>query len=414
MLKKILKWFRKNYHSITGSIAFLPAVVAVLFLIASFLMLQLDNSEIGKGIKSNLGSLSFKDADTARTVIATVLGSIITLTVFSFSMVMIVLNQAASQMSNRVLEGMIENRFQQWVLGVYIGSIVYALFLLSNIRDIQSGIYIPVLSIYLLLFLTVFVIFIFIYFLHYVTQSVKFETIINRVYDKTLHSMKNEITSKSENVILPKHGKQVIFSRRSGYFQNVNASLLANFAREKEGFFEFLYPPGSFLLKEVPFLNFYGSDKLTKEDLDEIFIAIDFFKGQPIEINNYYGFHQLTEVAIKALSPGINDPETAVLSIHALVDLLQYKSANFFNNIIDDDKGVARILLKKRTFIDLLDDCLLPIWRYGKEDPYIQNTLLEMTHQLLLNITEEKPKKYLEDFKALIQKEINKAHAEMV
>ena len=90
-------------------------------------------------------------------------------------MVMIALNQAASQMSNRVLSSMIENRFQQIVLGFYIGTIVYALFLLSTIRDINSGVYVPALSIYLLILLTVIDIFLFIYFLDYVTQTVKYE-----------------------------------------------------------------------------------------------------------------------------------------------------------------------------------------------------------------------------------------------
>ncbi|MEO8962629.1 MAG: DUF2254 family protein [Ginsengibacter sp.] len=144
-------------------------------------MLHFDYSKTGKQIKASMNWLTLKDAETARSILSTIAGGIISLTVFSFSMVMIVLNQAASQMTNRMLESMIGNRFQQFVLGIYIGSIVYALFLLSNIRDINSGKYIPALCIYLLLLLTVADILIFIYFLHYVTQSVKFETIIDRV-----------------------------------------------------------------------------------------------------------------------------------------------------------------------------------------------------------------------------------------
>ena len=61
---------------------------------------------------------------------------------------------------------------------------VYALFLLSTIRDISRGIYVPALSIYLLIFLTVIDIFIFIYFLDYVTQTVKYATVIDRIQNK--------------------------------------------------------------------------------------------------------------------------------------------------------------------------------------------------------------------------------------
>lgn len=144
---------------------------------------------------------------------------------------MIVLNQAASQMTNRMLESMIGNRFQQFVLGVYIGSIVYALFLLSNIRDINSGIYISALSIYLLLLLTVVDIFIFIYFLHYVTQSVKFETIIDRVHMESLSSL-HRICSEQPpaKVELLQTRPQNMFLPSSSYFQGFSKKELVKFA----------------------------------------------------------------------------------------------------------------------------------------------------------------------------------------
>lgn len=183
------KWTRIYYSKMVESIAFYPALIAIGFLFLSWIMLVLDFSPFGKELKTNLSWLSLKDAGTARTIISTVAGAIISLTVFSFSMVMIVLNQAASQMSNRVLNSMIENRFQQIILGIYIGTIVYALFLLSTIRDISSGIYVPALSIYLLILLTVIDIFLFIYFLDYVTQTVKYETVIDRVKKQTFQSM---------------------------------------------------------------------------------------------------------------------------------------------------------------------------------------------------------------------------------
>ncbi len=149
MIEKALKWIRAHYARMVSSIAFYPAIIAVFFLILSLLMLKLDFSEQGKSFKQQLTWLSLKDASTARSILSAIAGGIISLTVFSFSMVMIILNQAASQMSNRILNSMIESRFQQIILGFYIGTIVYALFLLSTIRDISSGIYIPAISIYI-------------------------------------------------------------------------------------------------------------------------------------------------------------------------------------------------------------------------------------------------------------------------
>ncbi len=185
----------------TGSIAFYPAFIGLLFLIIAVLMLNFDFSEPGKQIKLQLQWLHLKDASTARNIIAVIAGGIISLTVFSFSMVMIVLNQAASQMSNRVLDKLIGNRFQQIVLGIYIGTIVYALFLLSTIRDINSGIYIPSLSVYLLILITISDIFLFIYFIHYITQSVKYEVIIRRIYEDTKAAMEQSCTLPQKKTV---------------------------------------------------------------------------------------------------------------------------------------------------------------------------------------------------------------------
>lgn len=368
MNNRIIKWVRNNYNKIEHSIAFYPAIIAIGFLVLSALMLQFDYSQTGKEIKSSLSWLTLKDANTARSILSTIAGGIISLTVFSFSMVMIVLNQAASQMSNRMLESMIGNRFQQFILGVYIGSIVYALFLLSNIRDINSGIYIPALSIYLLLLLTVVDIFIFIYFLHYVTQSVKFETIIERVHKQTLNSLHRLCFDEfPTDVTIPRTTPQKISLPFSSYLQGFNKKELVKFAGIHEGEIYFLYPVGSYLLKDIPFLNFYCDNKLSEDEIEQMMTMIDFYNGQPIDINPYYGFHQLAEVSIKALSPAINDPETAVLSLHAITDLFAYKLRHFNQSAFKDENGTVRVQTLDWSFENFLKNAITPFGNMGKK-----------------------------------------------
>ncbi len=384
------KWIRKTYNKITGSIAFYPAIIAIGFLLLSWLMLEFDYSQMGKHFKSNFSWIRLKDATTARSIVSTIVGGIISLTVFSFSMVMILLNQAASQMSNRMLSSMIGNRFQQIILGFYIGTIVYALFLLSSIRDIDSGIYVPALSIYLLLLLTVGDIFLFIYFLHYVTESVKFETIITRVHKKTLHTLIGICTAENPPVYTaPETKGQTIYMPSSDYYQGFNEKELTNFACEHEGTIQFLHPAGAYLLKDSPLLIFYSTKQLMEDDIKKIFMPIDLYNGQPLEQNPYYGYHQLAEVAIKALSPGINDPETAVLSIHALTDLFLYRLNHYIKTVFKDKNNVTRIVSVEWNFEQLFAECYDPIWNYGKDDLYIQNTLTRMLEQLKQADTEE-------------------------
>ncbi len=383
-MSRVYKWLRKSYSDTINSIAFYPALISLGFLVLSILMLKLDFSEIGKHLKSQLSWLSLRDASTARSILTTIAGGIISLTVFSFSMVMILLNQAASQMSNRMLDSMIGNRFQQIILGFYIGTIVYSLFLLSTIRDITSGIYVPALSIYLLLLFTVVDIFLFIYFLHYVTQSVKFETIINRIYKKTLHTLRSHCSLEKPTILTPDETKaQTIYMPSSNYYQGFNKRLLLQFAEKHNVLVRMLHSPGSYLLEGSPLLILYGQKELNREDIDDLLVALDLYIGQPIFKNSYYGYHQLAEVAIKALSPGINDPETAVLSIHALTDLFRFRLFNYLPLTLADENKVMRVVIKELSFEELFVECFYPIWTYGKGDRYIQDALLQMSQQLL-------------------------------
>lgn len=384
-MKHILtKWFRKSYNKITESIAFYPALIAISFLLLSWLMLELDFSEIGKHIKSNHHLIRLRDATTARTIASTTVTGIISLAVFSFSMVMILLNQAASQLSNRTLENMISNRFQQIVLGFYIGTIVYALFLLSTIRDIDSGIYVPALSIYLLLLLTVGDIFLFIYFLHYITQTVKFETIIKRVHQQTLKTMQKKADNEgSQKFVLPDIPVQIIRMAASDYYQGYDREELLHFTKKQESVVDFLHPEGTYLLQGMPLLKFYSSSKLPEDAVNELLDTLDFYVGQPVEKNAYFGFHQLTEIALKALSPGINDPQTAVLSLHALTDLFSFLMQHQQQLTFKDKSGQLRIINQEHSFENLLNTCYAAIWDYGKDDQYIQQTMQEMLTQLI-------------------------------
>ncbi len=381
MFSQIKYWFINRSQKILNSISFYPALIGLLFLILAVLMLGFDLSIQGKEIKSNLPWLSIRDASTARSIISAVAAGIISLSVFSFSMVMIVLNQAASQMSNRVLDKLIGNRFQQVVLGIYIGTIVYAFFLLSTIRDIDSGLYIPSLSTYLLILITIFDIFLFIYFLHYITQSVKYEVIIRRIFENTLSVLKDntklEAPSHSEIHIDSEH---YLYSKQSGIYEGVDESHLRKLFTKHELMMEILIVPGFNLLEAYPLARM---DQAVDKDLqDEILGTFFINHAESIEMNFFYGFRQLTEIALKALSPGINDPGTAIIALRALFELYVFRLNHFPKRMVTDDEGKAVIILKELSFENIFADTMGPIWSYGKEDRMIQKELSLLIPQL--------------------------------
>ena len=383
MKNSLTQWLRIYYNKIISSIALYPALMAFGFLILSWMMLEIDFSSWGQELKSELKWLKLKDPETARSILATVAGAIISLTVFSFSMVMIVLNQAASQMSNRVLNSMIENRFQQIILGFYIGTIVYALFLLSTIRDVSSEILIPALSIYLLIVMTIIAIFLFIYFLDYVTKTVKFETVIERVMKKTFVTLKKDF---KEIEIKSKHWEHFPFieikTSQANYFQNFNEEKIVQIASKENLFITFLHPKGTFLIEGSVLMKVYSEKTILDECKFKIEETIDYFSGQPININADYGFNQLSEIAIKALSPGINDPGTAIMALQSISSLLCYRLDKNLPELKLDKNKIPRIYIPVNTFEETFKNCFEPIWSYGKDDLYIQKEMLFLINQL--------------------------------
>ncbi len=390
MLSPALKWLKVVYNRIITSIAFLPAIMALSFLGLSILMINIDFSSYGKNLKSSLPWLSLKDASTARSICSSIAGGIISLSVFSFSMVMILLSQAASQMSNRILGKLISNRFQQIVLGFYIGTIVYALFLLSTIRDIDSGVNVPAISTYLLIALTVVDIFLFIYFLHYVTQSVKFETIINRIYIDTKKALKKYCTETAIMGDLPEMNNGIkINAPESGIYQGFQRDGLIDLCKREDAVVYFHYPVGTYVMKDTPLVNVICKNDLSDQFEEQLNLLTLIGRGQEIETTYYYGLRQLVEIAIKALSPGINDPGTAAISLQAIGGLIAYRMDHSPAIYYADKEETVRIVAREKTFDDIFEEYVLPIWDYGKEDRLVQK---EMHHVLsLLNKIGIKP-----------------------
>jgi uncharacterized membrane protein len=375
-------WFKKRYKEILNSIAFYPALIALFFLIVAIIMFRFDFSELGKSIKTDTKWLNINDSNTARSIISAIASGTISLAVFSFSMVMIVLNQAAAQMSNRVLNKLIGNMFQQVVLGIYIGTIVYAFFLLSTIRDTSSLLYIPSLSIYLLIIITITDIFLFIYFLHYITQSVKYDVIIRRIHKNTFEVLKiNCVLDQHPNVeISLTENATVIYAQKTGIYENVDKKGLLKICKDQDCFIKIVKTPGSTILKNSPIA--YIDQALPKEVLDNIESNIFINDTESIDANFVYGFKQLTEVAIKALSPGINDPGTAVISLRSLFDLYCFRINHHPNPILTDNNGKACVYLNQLEFEKIFLDTMLPIWDYGKKDFIILQQLLILLTEL--------------------------------
>ena len=380
----LIKSISLVYRKVTTSIAFVPGLIALAMLALSIVMIELDFSPTGKDIKSKLPWLTLKDASTARIICSTIAGGIFSLAVFSFSMVMILLSQVASQMSNRILGKLIQNRFQQVVLGFYIGTILYALFLLSTIRDIDTGVHVPAISSYLLISLTIVDIFLFIYFLHYVTESVKFDTIIYQIFKDTEKGLKAACVvegNKSFSSSL-KEGF-VVKAFKSGSYDGFDKNELLALCKKHDVNISFAYPVRTYMICDVTtLLTIDGKENIGEQFSKELPALIDIGRTHDIGTSYYYGFKQLMEIGIKALSPGIHDPGTCILSLRALGELFAWRLVHSPETEFKDEDGNVRITTSEKTFDEMFDEHILPIWDYANKDRLVRHELVHILEQL--------------------------------
>lgn len=380
MWNKIIILIKEHYRNFINSIAFYPAIYAFFFLLLSYFSIAFDFSQQGQDFKRELESLGLRDASSARSIASSIVAGLISLTVFSFTMVMIVLNQTASQMSNRILDNLIGSKFQQSILGIYIGTIVYALFLLTMVVDTDTDARVPILSTYFLMLLTIFDLFLFIYFLHYITQAVKYEVIIERIYKNTLESMKKYCSLAKEEELLPQpQNGYLLYAQESGLFLGFNEKALIEIGDEYDCAFHFLHKHGAFVIEGMPIISV--NKELSRKQSKNVSAIIYMPISESIEENYLYGFKQLSEVAIKALSPGINDPGTAVLSLREIFQLLSFRLSHHPRQTYLNANNQLRIVTKDKTFEEIFSEMVLPIWDYGKLDRTVQDEFYSLLSQ---------------------------------
>ncbi|MCM8543413.1 MAG: DUF2254 domain-containing protein, partial [Lentisphaeraceae bacterium] len=299
------------------------------------------------------------------------------------------------------LDKLIGNRFQQVVLGVYIGTIVYAFFLLSMVSDFKDQNDIPSLSTFALIGLVIFDIFLFIYFLHYITQSVKYEVIIKRIFEVTKTQLKGLCEGKYADVEnCEQTQKFTIKCNSSGVFQGLDEDETLKILDKYDCNMYFIHRSGTFLIKNQPVA--YITKDLCEEEIQEISSHIYLHTSESINYNPYFGLQQLTEVAVKALSPGVNDPGTAIISLRSLLILLAYLLEHKPGNGIKDANDQTRIICQVLTFEEAFNEFLLPIWDYGKTDRLVQYEFRRVLKQLY-SIKENKT---LELFMETIQEQM--------
>ena len=402
-MKQLFRKLRTFLNTIESQIAFYPTIIAICGCLFAFILIYLESLGISRYLRENLPMLVLDNEETARSLLSVFIGGLISLMVFSFSMVMVLLNQASSNFSPRILPGLISNRKHQLVLGVFLATLLYCIFILVSIAPTADKDKIPGFSVLISIILTVFCLAAFVYFIHSISQSIQINNILEGIFNtskvRLMDIIKNQELNKNK---FPDTSNWYSYnSNRSGYFQNTSIDALLKISQKKESKLKILVAKGNFVLHGVPL--FSSEKELDEETINDILSTFIFGKGELIENNYVLAFKQITEITVKAMSPGINDPGTALNAIDYLTELLaiRMKKEDVSIHFIEDE---ALIYQTSISFEELLYNIMASIRLYCKHDIIIIQKLMVMFRFLHFQecIDNTYKKEILEEVKTLI------------
>ncbi|WP_339844940.1 DUF2254 domain-containing protein [uncultured Dokdonia sp.] len=383
-MNKIYTKLRLLYSQVTGNIGFFPSIIALMGLAFAFLMLYIEEQGVSKYFIDNFPWLVINNADTARSLLSTFIGGIISLMVFSFSMVMLLLNQASSNYSPRILPGLISNKKHQYVLGFYIAVIIYCIIVLLSIVPTDDKNQLPGFAVLVGIVLSIHVLAAFIYFIHSISQAIQINNITDRIFVAAHKRLQGLIDKESEvqgldifDDISEWHGYK---STSSGYLNDIAFDSLSKLAKDCDISIKMLVSKGEFVLVDVPIVKV--NKELDEENQEMLQSCFGFSRSEIVKLNYVLGFKQLTEIAVKAMSPGINDPGTAITCIDYLTELFALRMLKKDNSYVVNDEYKAVASLDTVDFEELIYFIFASLRQYCKSDFIMMTKMLTSLYYL--------------------------------
>lgn len=268
-------------------------------------------------------------AEGSRGMLSAIATSMMTVAGVVFSITMVALSLASSQFSPRILRNFMRDRITQIVLGVFVGVFAYCLVVLRAIRGGDDGGFIPSLAVLGAMGYVLVAIALLIYFIHHVADSIQASTIlahiasdtraaIDRLFPEGVGQPASATAAVKEDA--PKSWTPVM-GRRSGYVIGIDGDAMLEFAATRDTVV-CLPQNGHFVVEGAPLMKLGGVVEVTREEADKLLSWVSIGRQRTVEQDAAYGIQQLVDMAVKALSPGINDPTTACMCIDQLSALL--------------------------------------------------------------------------------------------
>jgi uncharacterized membrane protein len=325
------------------------------------------------------------DPQVAQLILGDIAEATMTVVSIVFAILLMTLTLASMQFSPRIILSFARDRVTQWTLGVFLGTFCYCMAALPSARSVPAP-FVPVATVEGAMLLALACVGWLLFFIHHISLAIGVNQIVDKIAGET-ERMVDEMMPMPNLAgslpLPPRDGPDVsswdvvVHSERSGYIRYVDAPALVRKAKELRTKIEVLRRVGHFVPAGAPLLRLYKGGRVPAAERVACLATFDLGPARTLQQDVEFGILQIVDIALKAISPAVNDPSTAISCIDQLSRILIRCAARRQPDpVLYDPPAVVRVVLPWIGFPQLLESAISQIRLYAAADVAVSLRLL--------------------------------------
>lgn len=355
---------QQMWQDVRSSFWFLPGLIVLSAIALAAALIELEPL-FGRALSEGWPRLFGASAAGARSLLSTVASSMITVAGVVFSITIVVLSLTSSQYTSRVLRNFMDDRVNQTVLGAFVGIFAYCLVVLRTVRDGGGDtLFVPSLAVQFGLLLALLGVAVLIYFIHHISKSIQAVEILAVVAAETTAAVERlfpaGVGDEDEDASSPADDGgddwHALPADRTGYVQSLDTDGMLALAAELGTVLRMERAIGEFVIAGTPLASMRGPATPDADIVRRLVRLYTVGTQRTVEQDAGFGVRQIVDIALKALSPGINDTTTAVMCLDYLTAILVTLTDRRVESRCRAEDGSLRLLARGPTYAGLVGD----------------------------------------------------------
>ena len=393
MNKSLPLLFRHATYNLRGGFLIRPLTIALALGCAGALLSWLEEEfpAVSAWVPTALFP-SHADPQVAQVILAGIAASVMTVVSIVFAILLMTLTLASMQFSPRIIVSFTRDRVTQWTLGIFLGAFLYCMAALPAARSLPHP-FAPVATVLGAMALALACVGLLLFFIHHISQAISVNHIVDRIAEET-EAMIDELMpwphrmSRLENAdpLRPNPTEVAVLSDGSGYIRFIDTRRLVALAKQYHVSIRVLRRVGQFVPAGIPLMMVSKGNRLPPEGAAELLAAFDLGPTRTLQQDVEFGVLQIVDIALKAISPAVNDPSTAITCVDQLSRILiRFASREPPEELLYDPPGIVRASLGWIRFERLLEAAFEQIRMYSKADVAVSLRMLRALRDIAVS-----------------------------